>query len=225
VGNDSVNGYDPFGLFEWGPARDYLWGLSGGLFNVLLDSWRASGNVASPALTPWNDFLASQAKGLYSDLNDKLLKPPGCPGVSGWAKLGTGVGVGVGIAATLGGGGTAAAESRIAAGGQKLYRGVPGNGTQKAALGQQGVAIPRGTALDEASLIKHVLGEDVNAGVTSWTTERCRARNFSGPDGTIIEVDLSKVSNQIVPRPNVPKYGHESEVLLKGTIQGKPTKP
>jgi hypothetical protein len=44
--------------------------------------------------------------------------------------------------------------------------------TQKAILGQQGIAIPRGTALDEGSLIRHVLGEDVNARVTSWTTER-----------------------------------------------------
>ena len=106
-----------------------------------------------------------------------------------------------------------------------FYRGVPGNGTQKAILGQQGIAIPRGTALDEGSLIQHVLGEDVNAGVTSWTTERGVAQRFSGPKGTIIEVDLSKVSNQVVPRPNVPKYGGESDVLLKGTVQGKPTTP
>ena len=106
-----------------------------------------------------------------------------------------------------------------------LFRGVPGNGTQKAILGQQGIAIPRGTALDEASLIKHVLGEDVNAGVTSWTTERSVAARFSGPNGTIIEVPLNKVSSQIVPRPLVPKYGGESEVLLKGTIQGNPTVP
>ncbi len=46
-----------------------------------------------------------------------------------------------------------------------LFRAVPGNGTQKAILGQQGIAIPRATALDEASLIKHVLGEDVNRGL------------------------------------------------------------
>jgi hypothetical protein len=44
-------------------------------------------------------------------------------------------------------------------------------------------------------------------------------------NGTIIEVDLSKVSNQVVPRPNVPKYGGENEVLLRGTVQGRPTRP
>jgi hypothetical protein len=109
--------------------------------------------------------------------------------------------------------------------GQMLFRGVPGNGTQKAILGQQGIAIPRGTALDEGSLIRHVLGEDVNAGVTSWTSERGVAARFSGPDGTIIEVPMSKVSSQIVPRPPVPKYGSESEVLLRGTVQGTPTRP
>lgn len=41
---------------------------------------------------------------------------------------------------------------------QMLFRGVPGNGTQKAILGEQGIAIPRGAALDEGSLVKHVLG-------------------------------------------------------------------
>ena len=106
-----------------------------------------------------------------------------------------------------------------------LYRGVPGNGTQKAILGQQGVAIPRGTALDEASLTKHVLGEDVNAGVTSWTLNRSVAQRFAGPGGTIIELDLNDVLDQIVPRPNVLKYGAENEVLLKGPIQGTPTTP
>jgi hypothetical protein len=109
--------------------------------------------------------------------------------------------------------------------GQMLYRGVPGNGTQKAILGQQGVAIPRGIALDEGSLVQHVLGEDVNAGVTSWTTDRAVAARFSGPNGTIIEVPMSKVSSQVVPRPPLPKYGGESEVLLKSTIQGTPTRP
>src|SRR5207244_1830981 len=80
------------------------------------------------------------------------------------------------------------AEASAAEEGQMLFRGVGGNGTQKAILGEQGIAIPRGTALDESSLIKHVLGEDVNAGVTSWTTERSVAQRFSGPNGTIIEV-------------------------------------
>jgi hypothetical protein len=109
--------------------------------------------------------------------------------------------------------------------GQPLYRGVPGNLTPKAILGRHGIAIPRGTALDEASLTKHVLGGDVNAGVTSWTTDRNIARQFSGANGTIIEVDLSKVSNRVVPRPPVAKYAAEHEVLLKDIIKGTPTKP
>jgi len=119
------------------------------------------------------------------------------------------------------GGSTAAAEE-----GQMLYRGVPGNGTQKAILGEQGIAIPRGAALDNESLTLHVQGADVNAGVTSWTTDRSvAAQRFAGPNGTVIEVPMSQVESQIVPRPNVPKYGSEQEVLLKGTIRGTPTKP
>ena len=94
---------------------------------------------------------------------------------------------------TTGSEAAASGASAAAEEGQMLFRGVPGNGTQKAILGQQGIAIPRGTALDEGSLIRHVLGEDVNAGVTSWTTERGVAARFSGPDGTIIEVPMSRV--------------------------------
>ena len=105
------------------------------------------------------------------------------------------------------------------------FGGVPNNGSPRAVLANQGVAIPRGTALDEASLIKHVLGEDVNAGVTSWSPLRDKARQFSGLDGTIIEVNWSRVSDQVVPRPNVQKYESEIEVLLRGTVQGRPTRP
>jgi len=110
-------------------------------------------------------------------------------------------------------------------GGDKLYRGVPGNGTDKARLAENGVAKPRGTATDQASLEKHVRGEDVDSGVTSWTTDRKVAERFSGKDGTIIEVDAGSVKDRVVPRPNVKKYKDEKEVLLKGTIQGTPTKP
>lgn len=110
--------------------------------------------------------------------------------------------------------------------GEKLYRGVPGNGTEKAILGQQGIAKPRGTALDPASLEAHVAGADVKTGVTSWTTDReIAAKRFAGPNGTVIEVNKSSVADKIVPRPNVQKYKDEKEVLLKGTIQGTPTKP
>ena len=56
--------------------------------------------------------------------------------------------------------------------GETLFRGVPGGETEKAILGKLGIAKPRGTALDAESLAKHVRGEDVNAGVTSWTTDR-----------------------------------------------------
>ncbi|MGA2280792.1 MAG: RHS repeat-associated core domain-containing protein, partial [Verrucomicrobiota bacterium] len=108
---------------------------------------------------------------------------------------------------------------------EKLYRGVPGNGTEKANLGAQGIAKPRGTALDPKSLENHVMGADANAGVTSWTTDRNVAKSFSGNEGTVIEVNKSAVANQVVPRPPVQKYGAEKEVLLKGTIQGKPTTP
>jgi RHS repeat-associated protein len=112
-----------------------------------------------------------------------------------------------------------------ASGGAKLFRGVPGPQTARGRLGQQGIVEPRGTALDAASLEKHVRGEPVNAGVTSWTPERKVAKRFSGSDGTIIEVDAASVAGKVVPRPPVPKYPGEKEVLLKGRIVGNPTKP
>ena len=40
---------------------------------------------------------------------------------------------------------------------------------------------------------------------------------FAEPNGTVIQVERSKVANQIVPRPNVPNNLSEKEVLLKGT--------
>jgi len=88
-----------------------------------------------------------------------------------------------------------------------------------------GVAKPRGTALDEATLTAHVNGEDANAGVTSWTTDREVAKRFSGPNGIIIEVNGKGIEDYVVDRPLLEKYASEREVLLKGPIQGKPTKP
>jgi len=70
-----------------------------------------------------------------------------------------------------------------------------------------------------------VLGKDLNAGVTSWTLDRSAAQRFAGPDEIIIEVDLNDILEQIPPKPNVPKYGAESEVLLKDPGQRTPTKP
>jgi hypothetical protein len=116
-------------------------------------------------------------------------------------------------------------RGRAPGGGQPLYRGVPGPHTPRGRLGQQGIAEPRGTALDPVSLEKHVRGDPVKAGVTSWTTKRNVAKRFSGTEGTIIEVDSAAVRNRVVPRPPVPKYFDESEVLLRGRIVGKPTTP
>lgn len=120
-------------------------------------------------------------------------------------------------------------ENAVVDGARKLFRGVPpvSNSTDKARLAKLGIAKPRGTKLDAQSLLKHVLGEDVDAGVTSWTPDRTVARRFSGATGTIIEVEADDVAQSVVPRPPVPegKYADELEVLLKGIIQGKPTRP
>jgi RHS repeat-associated protein len=102
--------------------------------------------------------------------------------------------------------------------GVKLYRGVPA-GTTKYEQALQGLVKPRGSALDQDSLIKHVLGEDVDSGVTSWTKDPAVAARFSGPNGLVLEVPLSNVLDRVVPRPPVGgKYENESEVLLKGII-------
>ena len=109
-----------------------------------------------------------------------------------------------------------------------LYRGVPGKTGLRSERAEQGIARPRGTKLDQESLIKHVKNEDVKAGVTSWTPIRKRAVGFAGGEGangTVIEVDSANVADRKVPRPNVERHQHEEEVLLRGEIRGKPTKP
>lgn len=108
--------------------------------------------------------------------------------------------------------------------GQKLYRGVPA-GTERGRLGKQGIAKPRGRKLDDESLRAHVRGDEVDSGVTSWTTSREQAKRFAGRNGTILEVDASKVADRVVKRPDIGKYEEELEVLLKGIIEAKPTNP
>jgi len=50
----------------------------------------------------------------------------------------------------------------------KLYRGVPKN-TERGRLAALGIVKPHGKKLDCGSIRKHVLNEDVDSGVTSWT--------------------------------------------------------
>ncbi len=214
VGNSPLNAVDPLGM----------WGVQFGGFNIGIGEpsyafdgvwWEGTRNSWHTGLdaigtiepTPFADGLNGVLYGLEGD----------------WGNAGLSM---AGVVPYIGDAGKVCKYGKKAAKSeQMLFRGVPGNGTQKAILGQQGVAIPRSTALDEGSLIRHVLGEDVSAGVTSWTTDRAVATRFSGSGGTIIEVPVSKVSSQVVPRPPVPKYGGESEVLLRGTVQGTPTRP
>ena len=130
----------------------------------------------------------------------------------------TAVGPGTG----LGPGAMWRGENLAGDGGQMLYRGVPA-GTTRYQQALNGVVVPRGTALDQASLVKHVLGEDVAAGVTSWTADPAVAARFAGSNGKVLQVPMSQVSNQVVPRPFVGgKYGSEAEVLLKGIINVNP---
>jgi len=106
-----------------------------------------------------------------------------------------------------------------------LYRGVPA-GTPRHADALRGIAAPRGTRLDADAVEKHVLGEDVAAGVTSWTTDRAVARRFAGDDGVILEVDPARVAGREVPRPNVRRYAGGNEVLILGPVEGaNATKP
>ena len=92
-------------------------------------------------------------------------------------------------------------------------------------MAQQGYAAPRGKKLDPASLRKHVLGESVNAGVTSWSKERYVAEAFAGEGGLVLEVEYASVANRVVPRPPIARFSYEEEVLLKGRIDAKLAKP
>ncbi len=100
-----------------------------------------------------------------------------------------------------------------------LYRGVPAS-TDRFMDALNGIARPRGTDLSSSALIRHVLGEDVASGVTSWTTSLEVAQRFSGSGGLILRVDRGKVLGLQVLRPNVGKYASEEEVLLRGLING-----
>ena len=103
-----------------------------------------------------------------------------------------------------------------------LYRGVPAN-TTRYADAIQGYVRPRGTAIDNNTLVKHILGADVSSGVTSWTTNKSIAQSFAGNGGTIIQINKSSVADKIIQRPFVEgKYAGESEILLQGTIKFKP---
>lgn len=107
----------------------------------------------------------------------------------------------------------------------KLYRDVAKTTTEKAKLAKEDIAKPRDSKLDIDSLINHVEGSRANADVTSWTTKRAVAKRFSRSSDIILEIDAASVANKIIPRPNVPKYVDETEVLLKGIIKATPTKP
>lgn len=100
-----------------------------------------------------------------------------------------------------------------------LYRGVPA-GTDRYLQAMNGVIRPRGTQLSSTALEKHVLGEDVASGVTSWTTDINQARRFAGSNGAILRIEASKVREIIMPRPNVGRYEHELETLLRGEVRG-----
>ena len=66
----------------------------------------------------------------------------------------------------------------------------------------------------------------VSGGVTSWTKDRAVAKTFAGKNGIILEIrDSATVRDLVVPRPDIGKYGHESEVLLRGIINAIPTRP
>ena len=106
-----------------------------------------------------------------------------------------------------------------------IYRGVPGPQTKRDAEAMTGVATPRGSRLDAEALTKHVRGEDIDAGVTSWTTDRNVAKRFAGTM-IILELPRAAVAGREVARPRVPKYLDESEILIKGRLEGaRPTRP
>lgn len=100
-----------------------------------------------------------------------------------------------------------------------LYRGVP-SGTDRYNDALNGIQRPRGTKLDYDTLVKHVNNEPVKSGVTSWTSDPEIAKTFAGANGKILKIKADAVQGKVVPRPDVPKHGHEKEVLLKGTVTG-----
>jgi hypothetical protein len=105
----------------------------------------------------------------------------------------------------------------------KLYRGVPPVDNEKYRLAQLGIAKPRGFRLDVDALERHIKGEDIDSGVTSWSTLRAIALRFSGPSGIILEVELRSVLGNVVPRPPLPIHLEEHEILLRGIITARPT--
>ena len=221
--NDPLRYTDPtghYGVSDWWRDVGQGAGIVGGLVSSVGQSIVTT--VEKPFVTPTIHWDPNS----YNALSGGTFGPQ-MPGVGNpaTAPVKAGANALVQAAMVVGPMGEEKAAGAVVKEGETLFRGVPGGETEKAILGKLGIAKPRGTALDAESLAKHVRGEDVNAGVTSWTTDREVAKRFAGSEGKVIEVNKSSVANQVVPRPPVPKYAGEKEVLLKGTIQGTPTTP
>ncbi len=97
-----------------------------------------------------------------------------------------------------------------------IYRGVPPN-TRRAQEALNGIVRPRGTSQNYTA---HVLGEDVETDVTSWTRRVEVASKFAGRSGIILQIDEASVQHQVVPHPLPNRYPEEEEVLVRGELSG-----
>jgi len=102
-----------------------------------------------------------------------------------------------------------------------LYRGIP-RGTQRHTEALNGLVRPSGTDVSFNAWERHVHGEDVASGVTSWTTDINVARQrFAGGSGTVLRVEAARARHRFMTRPNVGgKYADELERLIRGDIFG-----
>lgn len=208
VGNNPVNLVDPFGLQPLQQCPRTVDGPSDA--NSVLDSLGFAAASAARFEIQYKQWELSMMQRWWNgDLDSQKAFRANHPDIWNF----TNQMIAVGSLTTVGGNPLSVAKET-----QFLYRGVPA-GTERYQQALQGIVKPRGTVLDPISLRMHVLGEDVSAGVTSWTTDTAVASRFAGSEGRILKVPYEKVFDNIVPRPFVGgKYGAESEILLKGTI-------
>lgn len=99
--------------------------------------------------------------------------------------------------------------------GIQLYRGLSGDHPQLKTYLETGEVVPRGGS---ASVYEHVMG-NTQSNYTSWSTNIEVAKEFAGPNGTILTVNTADIPNTIIPTYEWSPFD-EFEILIEGIIKG-----
>ena len=100
--------------------------------------------------------------------------------------------------------------------GRQLYRGLSRDHPQLRIYEETGVIKPRG---GNSTLQQHVLG-DTRSNYTSWTLDPAVARDFAGPDGVVLTINESQLTNILQNSYEWSPFQLEWEVSILGPVFG-----